>query len=73
MKTLADIKINDVSTVKDLNFPQNKKRRLIDLGIIPGTKIQPIFKSPSGNLTAYSFKKSVIAIRYEDAENIIMS
>ncbi len=48
------------------------RRRLLDLGLINGTEIESISKSPSGNLVAYSIRGAVIAIRSEDASKIIV-
>lgn len=49
-----------------------KLRRLLDLGITNGAKITPLNRSPIGNLTAYKIRGTVIALRNEDAENIIV-
>ena len=43
------------------------KRRLLDLGIIKGTKIIPVLKSPSGDPTAFEVRGTLIALRKEDA------
>lgn len=46
------------------------RRRLLDLGIVSGTKITAILKSPSGDPTAFEIRGSVIALRKEDANLI---
>ena len=43
------------------------KRRFLDLGIIKGTPITPILKSPSGDPTAFQVRGTLIALRMEDA------
>lgn len=48
------------------------KRRLLDLGIINKTKITPILKSPSGDPTAYEIRGTLLAIRKEDAKQILI-
>ena len=45
----------------------NLKRRLLDLGIVKGTLITPVFKSPSMDPIAYEFRGSLIALRKEDS------
>ena len=47
-----------------------QRRRFLDLGIIPGSKITVERKSPSGNPIAYRIRGSVIALRNDEAENI---
>ena len=64
--TLNELKLGETSFVKDLRCNDGVKRRLLDLGLIKGTKITPLFVSPSGDPTAFEFRGSVIAIRVED-------
>ena len=40
---------------------------MLDLGIVKGTLITPIFKSPSSDPTAYEIRGSLIALRKEDS------
>lgn len=39
-------------------------------GIMPGTKIKLLFKSPSNNPCAYEIMGAVLAIRNDDSNNI---
>ena len=45
-------------------------RRLLDLGLIDGTEIEPVLLSPSGDPRAYRFRGAVIALRNADARAI---
>jgi len=47
-----------------------ERRRLMDLGILPGTVITAEIKSPSGDPTAYNVRGSLIALRREQANYI---
>ncbi|HCF50546.1 MAG TPA: ferrous iron transport protein A [Syntrophomonas sp.] len=49
------------------------RRRMLDLGIIDGTDIEPLYKSPSGNPVAYLIRGAVIALRSDVSEKIIVS
>lgn len=49
-----------------------QRRRMLDLGLISGTKVQALQKSPSGDPVAYFFRGSVIALRTEDADKIMV-
>lgn len=65
--------IGDTVTVKYLNSTGSMKRRLQDLGIIEGTNIQCILKSPSGDPCAYLVRGAVIALRDEISSEIIIN
>lgn len=45
---------------------------MLDLGFVPGTKIQTVRKSPSGNPIAYLIRGTVIALRKEEADLIMV-
>jgi len=49
------------------------RRRMLDLGVIDGTEIEPLYKSPSGNPVAYLIRGAVIALRSDVSEKIIVS
>ncbi len=69
-KTLNDLPINHLGFIKDIHCNENIKRRLLDLGLIKGTKICPILISPSKDPRAFEIRGTIIAIRKEDAEKI---
>lgn len=46
------------------------RRRLLDIGLIPGTCVECIGRSPGGDPTAYRIRQAVMAIRQEDAAHI---
>ncbi len=48
------------------------RRRLLDLGFVPGTAVQGVRRSPFGDPTAYMVRGSIIALRGEDADRIIV-
>lgn len=47
-----------------------ERRRLLDLGIIPGTEIAAELRSPSGDPTAYRIRGAMIALRKPQADLI---
>ncbi len=49
------------------------RRRMLDLGVIDGTEIEPLYQSPSGNPVAYFIRGAVIALRSDVSEQIIVS
>ncbi|MGI6037808.1 MAG: FeoA family protein [Limnochordia bacterium] len=46
------------------------RRRLLDLGLVPGTRVEALRRSPSGDPTAYAIRGAVIALRTEEANNV---
>ena len=46
-------------------------RRLLDIGLTTGAKVECIGKSPCGDPKAYWIRGAVIAIRSEDAKKIV--
>jgi len=49
-----------------------ERLRLLDLGLVPGTKIRPEFESPFGSPRAYFIRGTMIALRREQAEMILV-
>lgn len=72
MKTLNDVNLNDTVIIDSLNCTGKLHRRFLDLGIIPGTKITPVFSSIFNDPVAYEVRGSIIAIRSEDSKNIMI-
>lgn len=68
--SLDRLPLNMQGTVTDLRAENNLRRRLLDLGLVKGTVIKPLFISPSGDPTAYEFRGSLISIRKTDAKLI---
>jgi len=47
-----------------------ERRRMLDLGLIPGTLVKAELRSPGGDPTAYRIRGAVIALRREQADMI---
>ena len=69
---LDKLNLNEKGYVKNINCNEKITRRLYDLGLLENTSISPIFSSPFGDPIAYEFRGNLIAIRNEDAHNIIV-
>lgn len=48
------------------------RRRLLDLGLIYNTSVVSLMRSPSGDPTAYEIRGTVIALRIDEASNILV-
>ena len=58
--------------VKHLNAEGTARRRMLDLGLISGTRVEALQKSPSGDPIAYEIRGAVIALRSEEASKILV-
>lgn len=67
---LANLSLKDKGTVYRLKAMGTKRRRLLDLGLIPGTTVKAVLKSPLGDPTAYKIRGTIIALRSEETELI---
>lgn len=72
INTLADLSQGNTATVSKLSLDGSIRRRLQDIGLIPGTEVKCIQKSPLGDPTAYLVRGAVIALRYEDSSRVIV-
>ena len=70
---LTSLKIGEKAIIKSLSADGNIRRRLRDLGMIEGTKIECVLKSPGGDPVAYNVRGAVIALRNEDSDSIMVS
>ncbi len=71
MKPLNEISIGQSVRVSDITSTGAMRRRLQDLGVIKGTHIKCLQKSPKGDPIAYLIRGAAIALRSEDASNIM--
>ena len=72
IENLNQLPLNKSGKIKNINCDEGIKRRLLDMGLVSGTNIIPVLVSPSGDPRAFLVRGSIIAIRKEDAENIII-
>lgn len=69
---LSQLPLNQRGKIIELNCNSSIKRRFLDLGLVPGTYITPVFSSPFGEPTAYEFRNTLISIRNDDSNYIIV-
>ena len=69
--SLKDLKPGQSARVDLLFLPKIIRKRLRDIGLIEGTVVKCIMKSPAGDPVAYDIRGCVIALRLEDLTNIM--
>ena len=72
MKSLDLIKKNEIGIIKEINDQCPLKLRLLDIGFTSGSSITCIYTSLFDCLRAYKIKNTVVALRKNDARNIIL-
>lgn len=69
---LSDSLIGTNWIIKKINLDGSIKRRLLDIGLIEGTKVKNVLISPAGDPMAFLIRGAVVALRNEDSKNIIV-
>ena len=59
-------------TVEELRLNGSIRRRMQDIGLIEGTPVECLQKSPSGDPVAYLIRGAVIALRREDSGRVMV-
>lgn len=71
-KNLTNLQEGESAQVASLMNTGSIKRRLQDLGLVEGTRVECIQKSPFGDPVAYGIRGAVIALRTEDAQAVLL-
>ena len=71
--SLDQLLIGKKAIVVNLAAEGAERRRLLDLGLIQGTLVEALHKSPAGDPIAYFIMGAVIALRNCDAEKVLVS
>lgn len=70
LESLNNIDINDTVRIVNIGNNCSIKRRLMDIGLVPGTYIKLLYKSVFDDPKAYLVRDTVIAIRDMDSKYI---
>jgi ferrous iron transport protein A len=71
--SLNDLKEGQTARVKALLSEGGIRRRLLDIGLIEGTEVECLQKSPAGDPVAYLIRGAVIALRSEDSCKVLIN
>ncbi len=69
-RSLGELAPGEWGIIQTLSGQSAIKQRLQDLGLIPGTRVICLQKSPLGDPIAYDIRGAVIALRKEDSVKI---
>lgn len=73
IKRLSELLPDEKGKVLMINSKAEIRRRLLDMGLIPGTQVTCAFRSPWGDPTAYLIRGALVALRHDDADGILVS
>lgn len=68
--SLSSLAPGQRGTVVELPGGSSLRRRLEDLGLVPGTEVACVGRSPLGDPSAFFFRGTVVALRRADAGNV---
>jgi ferrous iron transport protein A len=64
---LADLKLGDVVTIDHVGGERAFRRRLMELGLVPGTRVELVGVAPLGDPLELLVRGSSLSIRRSDA------
>ena len=71
-KTLEQLPCGQSGHIGSLALSGRKRRRLLELGFVPGACVTALRRAPFGGATAYEIMGAVIALRPADARLILL-
>lgn len=71
--SLNMLNIGEQALVDSLDFQSANRRRMQDIGLIDGTRVECLRKAACGDPVAYLIRGAVIALRNEDAKKIFVT
>lgn len=69
--SLSEMQPGQRARITELTASGSIRRRLLDIGLVEGTEIKCVGKSPAGDPAAFYIRGAVIAIRSEDSCGVI--
>lgn len=70
--TLYHLPRGRAGVVHSLNMEGIVRRRILDLGLVPGTRVEAVRTSPLGDPRAFRVRGAVIAFRREEGSQILV-
>ncbi len=68
--TLDALEIGGRAVIASLDASGDVRRRMLDLGFVPGACVRALHASPWNDPVAYGVRGAVIALRREDAKSV---
>ena len=68
--SLSALRVGQSAYVAEIQADEAMRRRLLDMGLIPGTQVTCQGRSPAGDPAAYLIRGAVVALRARDAASV---
>lgn len=72
MKRMNELLPGGQGVIYQIKTKGSMRRRFLDLGLVEGTLVECVGKSPGGDPSAYLIRGAVYAIRAEDCSDIFL-
>lgn len=69
---LCALRPGEGAVVRQLLATESIRRRLMDIGLIPGGPVQCVGRSPGGDPAAYRIRGAIVALRDVDAAQVLV-
>lgn len=69
---LSSVPTGRACRVTRILLSDHVRRRLLDIGLVPTTTVTPVRRSPAGDPTAYLVRGAIIALRREQASQVLV-
>lgn len=70
---LHELPVGRCGKVMQIKATGTARRRMLDLGLTFSAEVAALLKSPTGDPTAYLIRGAVIALRAQDASQILIT
>ena len=70
---LQNLRPGETAVVERLNSSGALRRRLLDMGLVEGTRVECLGLSPAGDPRAFLIRGAMLAIRSGDCRDIIVN
>ncbi|MGI6131976.1 MAG: FeoA family protein [Bacillota bacterium] len=71
--TLSDLRLGQTGVIGSVNATGMVRNRLLDLGLLHGTRVTAVRRAPLGDPTAYKVRGATLALRHEDASVVAVT
>ena len=71
--SLDKLPVGQTARVEELRLNGSIRRRMQDIGLIEGTEVECVQKSPAGDPVAYRIRGALIALRAEDSARVLVT
>lgn len=72
IRTLRDLEVGSKGIIKKVNGGGRLRRRITDMGLVPGVEVEMERYAPMGNPVEVKVRNSHISLRKEEAAEIVL-